>query len=451
MGCCFSSSEEKTQDYWEQFLENDHLEKASLPGGRHYGGGNGGGGGGDGSRSRGYERPVHRRAYESFDASAGGSAHSSSSSSSSDRSGGGGGGSEPLRGSFSMHVDIDFFERRYTMRQLLGRGKSADVYLVVENATGAEHACKVMRKEDVCPPHCGCEMHVKVREEVAALQRLDHPHIMRMVEVLETTSTIYIVTELLRGRELFDAIAARATTAKQQAKQAKQAATAAAAAAAAAAEGGGGSGGGGGGGGGGSGGSARRRASSSSSLPASFTEAEAADVVRRLAQALCYMHANGVAHRDLKPENIMFGDADENMNSLKIIDFGFSKSFQAGGGGGGRSGGRGGGGGGRGGGGGPGGGARRPVKRMATMLGTKGYIAPEVLSGQPYDKAVDCWSLGIVTYVLLLSRSYFELVTELPTRCRPSHFPTCCCDQPGTRCCAATCPSARTTTTWRRR
>ncbi|RXM91665.1 Calcium/calmodulin-dependent protein kinase type 1G [Acipenser ruthenus] len=37
---------------------------------------------------------------------------------------------------------------------------------------------------------------------------------------------------------------------------------------------------------------------------------------------------------------------------------------------------------------------------MSTACGTPGYVAPEVLAQKPYSKAVDCWSIGVITYIL---------------------------------------------------
>lgn len=69
-------------------------------------------------------------------------------------------------------------------------------------------------------------------------------------------------------------------------------------------------------------------------------------------------------HRDLKPENLLL-TKKPNKNEpieVKIIDFGLSKAMVG------------------------------PL--ASTFLGTRGYLAPEMLQRQDYTKAVDSWALG---------------------------------------------------------
>lgn len=100
-------------------------------------------------------------------------------------------------------------------------------------------------------------------------------------------------------------------------------------------------------------------------------ENEARDVIRTVLDALEYMHANGVVHRDLKPENILMAHPGPD-SPIKIADFGLSKLYD-----------------------------HETRDNLQTMCGTPGYVAPEVLRKRGYGTAVDMWSLGIVTYIML--------------------------------------------------
>ncbi|XP_059189197.1 calcium/calmodulin-dependent protein kinase IGb [Centropristis striata] len=99
-----------------------------------------------------------------------------------------------------------------------------------------------------------------------------------------------------------------------------------------------------------------------------YSEKDASRVIQQVLQAVSYLHESGIVHRDLKPENILYYSQDEN-SKIMISDFGLSKMVDNG--------------------------------IMSTACGTPGYVAPEVLAQKPYSKAVDCWSIGVITYILL--------------------------------------------------
>ena len=42
-----------------------------------------------------------------------------------------------------------------------------------------------------------------------------------------------------------------------------------------------------------------------------------------------------------------------------------------------------------------------PNEKCLEPFGTLSFVAPEVLKGKPYDKTVDLWSIGIISYLLL--------------------------------------------------
>uniref|UniRef100_A0A3P9LSY7 Calcium/calmodulin-dependent protein kinase 1Da n=1 Tax=Oryzias latipes TaxID=8090 RepID=A0A3P9LSY7_ORYLA len=100
-----------------------------------------------------------------------------------------------------------------------------------------------------------------------------------------------------------------------------------------------------------------------------YTEKDASTLIRQVLDAVNYLHKLGIVHRDLKPENLLyFNPQDE--SKIMISDFGLSKMEGSG-------------------------------DVMSTACGTPGYVAPEVLAQKPYSKAVDCWSIGVIAYILL--------------------------------------------------
>ncbi|XP_022780460.1 calcium/calmodulin-dependent protein kinase type IV-like [Stylophora pistillata] len=108
-----------------------------------------------------------------------------------------------------------------------------------------------------------------------------------------------------------------------------------------------------------------------------YSEKDAADAVRQICDALAYIHKHKIIHRDLKPENLLYANKKED-SALKIADFGLSKMLYG------------------------------EQCNTATVCGTPGYCAPEVLKGNPYDTKVDMWAVGVIAYILECGRLLLE-------------------------------------------
>ena len=90
------------------------------------------------------------------------------------------------------------------------------------------------------------------------------------------------------------------------------------------------------------------------------------------------MHKLNIVHRDLKPENLLMTSKDEDDLDVKITDFGFASFYPQDQGG------------------------------FETTLGTPLYMAPEIINKERYNKAVDIWSIGVITWILLTGKPPFK-------------------------------------------
>jgi len=194
-------------------------------------------------------------------------------------------------------------KEEYDFAEELGRGGFSIVVKAIKKDTKEVVAVKIIEKNQ------SEEELLLLQREIDILRKLNHKNIIALKDVYDEKDTIHLVMELVQGGELFDQIVSRGT----------------------------------------------------------YSEADAANIIRQILEAVAYMHDNGIAHRDLKPENLLCS-GDEH-NTIKVTDFGLSKDFSS--------------------------------ASLRTSCGTPDYVAPEVLKGQPYDNTVDIWSIGVITYILL--------------------------------------------------
>lgn len=91
-------------------------------------------------------------------------------------------------------------------------------------------------------------------------------------------------------------------------------------------------------------------------------------------RAIEYAHKQGVIHRDIKPANVMAA-AD---GAVKVVDFGIARFGDAGG------------------------------TQTGTLVGTLGYMSPQLIAGKTADARSDIWAVGVMFYELLAYRRPFN-------------------------------------------
>jgi len=106
-------------------------------------------------------------------------------------------------------------------------------------------------------------------------------------------------------------------------------------------------------------------------------EERAVVIMNKMCDAVFYFQSYfGVIHRDLKPENVLMTSDGED-GDIRILDFGLSK-------------------------------ITTPNEKCTEPYGTLTYCAPEIILDEPYNKEVDMWSLGVMTYLMVSGRLPFN-------------------------------------------
>lgn len=108
-----------------------------------------------------------------------------------------------------------------------------------------------------------------------------------------------------------------------------------------------------------------------------FSEEVCKFYVACLISIFSHLRAKSIVYRDLKPENILLADD----GYLKLIDFGLAKELKEG-------------------------------KKANTICGTPEYVAPEILLNEGYGPSVDIWSIGILLYEMVTTKTPFASNTS---------------------------------------
>ncbi|XP_057329710.1 serine/threonine kinase SAD-1 [Microplitis mediator] len=150
----------------------------------------------------------------------------------------------------------------YDLEETLGRGHFAVVKLARHVFTGEKVAVKVIDKsklDEVSRAH--------LFQEVRCMKLVQHPNVVRLYEVIDTQTKLYLILELGDGGDLYDYIMRH---------------------------------------------------------DSGLSEEVARTYFRQIVRAISYCHRLHVVHRDLKPENVVFF---EKIGTVKLTDFGFSNRF----------------------------------------------------------------------------------------------------------------------------
>ncbi len=210
---------------------------------------------------------------------------------------------------------------RYRVKERLGRGGMGEVWAAFDETLQREVALKVLRVDSPDPVALA-----RFEREVRATIELTHPNTVRVLDVGVTDDGLsYYAMELLEGETL--AMLMR-----------------------------------------------RERI---------LSPARAVHFALQAARALAEAHARGIIHRDVKPENLFVARAGEELDHLKVLDFGIARLERSEAEG------------------------ASALTKTGMVAGTPHYLAPEVIEGANASAAADVYALGVALYEMLTGRSPF--------------------------------------------
>ncbi|ROM47890.1 serine/threonine protein kinase [Pseudomonas poae] len=207
----------------------------------------------------------------------------------------------------------------YDIEGEIGEGAMASVYLATQRSLERKVALKVMAAALAADPTF-CERFLR---EGKTLARLSHPHTVTIHDIGNVGELYYMAMEYLPNGTLKERIAA------------------------------------------------------------GLTPEQGVTLIRQIASALGYAHAQGLVHRDVKPANILFR-AD---GTAVLSDFGIAKSLDD----------------------------RTQFTQAGFAVGTPSYMSPEQARGQEIDGRADLYALGVVLYEILVGKLPYNGTDALST------------------------------------
>ena len=151
----------------------------------------------------------------------------------------------------------------YYRLKKIGEGATSRVYLCVHKKTHQKFACKCVSRE-MLVKQGGV---LRFEQELRLLEQLNHPNLLKVLDVVYDDHYIYMITEFCEFGDLFQYLA----------------------------------------------------------MQGNLNENEAKRIFRQLLDVVSFIHDRKIVHRDLKPENILL---DEHKN-IKLADFGLCKVCQS--------------------------------------------------------------------------------------------------------------------------
>ncbi|KAB0398092.1 hypothetical protein E2I00_019740, partial [Balaenoptera physalus] len=229
----------------------------------------------------------------------------------------------------------------YDIERTLGKGNFAVVKLARHRVTKTQVAIKIIDKTRLDSSNLE-----KIYREVQIMKLLNHPHIIKLYQVMETKDMLYIVTEFAKNGEMFVSVGKKCPDGPSSVWVPPASFRCAL----------------------GDGrtfgfGAIASFCPSSDYLTSTghLSESEARKKFWQILSAVEYCHSHNIVHRDLKTENLLL---DGNMD-IKLADFGFGNFY-------------------------------KPGEPLSTWCGSPPYAAPEVFEGKEYEgPQLDIWcSLG---------------------------------------------------------